>query len=353
MRWAARGRAERQSDDDASVCKRLSKGRRLSRGRPFACRRMRMTPIRGTRETDRNALNGWLVIDKPEGLSSNQAVALVRRWTGVKAGHAGTLDPLATGVLPVALGAATKTVPFAVNASKLYWFRIAWGTARATEDREGAIVGESPVRPSPETVLAVLPRFLGTVLQKPPAFSAIHVGGQRAYALARAGQPVELAERPVEIKALRLLGFPDPDHAEFEAIVGKGTYIRALARDLADALGTLGHIDAMRRLAVGRFSEAQAISLDSIAEHRHILAVSGDLLPIEAALDDIPAFALSAAEARRLCCGQHVVPCECGEQGRVQGLAEGHLVGAFCDRNLFALARVEKGGLKPVRVIQR
>lgn len=312
-----------------------------------------MTPL-GSDETRRaSSLNGWLVIDKPEGLSSNRAVALVRRWTGAKAGHAGTLDPLATGVLPVALGGATKTVAFAVSTYKTYRFRIAWGIARATDDREGTIVGESSVRPSPEDVEALLPRFVGTIAQRPPAFSAIHVGGRRAYALARAGQPAELAERPVEIRTLRLLGFPDHDHADFEAIVGKGTYIRSLARDLARALGTLGHVDAMRRLAVGRFREDQAISLDSVAERRHILAVSGDLLPVEAALDDIPAFALSAAEARRLCCGQHVVPCEGGALGRVQGLAEGHLVGAFCGRILFALARVEKGGLKPVRVIQR
>jgi tRNA pseudouridine55 synthase len=312
-----------------------------------------MTPLRSKREARANPLNGWLVIDKPEGLSSTRAVALVRRWTGAKAGHAGTLDPLATGVLPVALGAATKTVPFAVSAYKTYRFRVTWGVARATDDREGAIVGESSARPSAKGVAAVLPRFVGTIAQRPPAFSAIHVGGQRAYALARAGHPAELAERPVEIGALRLLAFPDRDHADFEAIVGKGAYIRALARDLARSLGTLGHVDALRRVAVGRFTEDQAISLDSVAERRHSLEMSGDLLPIETAIDDIPALALSAAEAHRLCCGQRVVPCESRERGRIDGFAEGQLVGAFCDRNLLALARVEKGRLRPVRVIQR
>ena len=312
-----------------------------------------MTPVRSNREERASPLNGWLVIDKPEGLSSNRAVVLLRAWTGVKAGHAGTLDPLATGVLPVALGAATKIVAFAVGSYKTYRFRVAWGVARATDDREGAIVGESAVRPSPEKVAGILPLFVGTIAQKPPAFSAIHVGGRRAYALARAGCLVEIAARPIEVRALRLLDCPDPDHADFEAIVGKGAYIRALARDIACSLGTLGHIERMRRLAVGPFVESQAISLDSVAERRHILHASGDLLPIETALDEVPALALSAGEARRLCCGQHVIPRETGEEGQVARLAEGHLVGAYCDRILCALARVERGGLKPVRVIQR
>ncbi len=297
------------------------------------------------------ALQGWLVIDKPEGLGSNRAVALVRRLTGMKAGHAGTLDPLATGVLPVALGAATKTVAFAADSSKTYRFRVCWGASRSTDDREGAILSSSPMRPSAEAIAALLPRFTGTLAQKPPQYCALHVGGRRAYALARAGLPVDLPARPVEVKALRLLAVPDEDHAEFEAVVGKGTYIRALARDLALSLGTLGHVEAMRRLAVGRFTLKEAISLDSLALRRHSLDFCGALLPVEAALDGIPALLLSAAEARGLVCGQRVIPREKEGEGSVEGLAEGRLVGAFCDRLLVALARVEKGGLRPVRVI--
>jgi tRNA pseudouridine55 synthase len=309
--------------------------------------------LEGLEDARRAALNGWLVIDKPEGLSSNRAVALVHRLTGVKAGHAGTLDPLATGVLPVALGEATKTIAFAMSARKTYRFRVAWGLARATDDREGAVIGESSARPSAAAIAAVLPRFLGAIEQRPPPYCALHIEGRRAYALARAGRPALLPARPVEIKALRLVALPDRDHADFEAVVGKGVYIRALARDLGLALGTLGHVAAMRRLSVGRFAEAQAISLDSLAERRHILCSNGDLLPIETALDDIPALALGAAEAERLRCGQRVIPRDPEEEGRIGGLAEGRLVGAFCDRTLIALARVEKGGLRPVRVIRR
>ncbi len=209
------------------------------------------------------ALHGWLVIDKPLGLTSHSVVGQVRRRTGAKAGHAGTLDPLATGVLPVALGEATKTVAYAMNGRKGYRFRIRWGIARSTDDGEGEIVGESSSRPGMAEIEAMLPRFTGVVAQLPPVYSAIKVGGRRAYALARAAAPPTLAPRPVDIAELRLIAMPDRDHAEFEAVVGKGTYIRALARDLAAALGTCGHIVVLRRLAVGPFTEAQAISLDS------------------------------------------------------------------------------------------
>ena len=298
-------------------------------------------------------LHGWLVIDKPEGVTSARVVAQIKRATDAKTGHAGTLDPLATGVLPLALGEATKTVRFAAAGWKRYRFRIRWGVARDTDDREGAITAESAIRPDRAAVEAMLPRFTGALLQQPPAYSAIKVAGRRAYKLARAGRPPDLPPRPVTIAELRLAGVPDPDHADFEAIVGEGTYIRSLARDLAETLGTLGHIVELRRLAVGRFTETQAISLDSALALGHSLAASGHLLPIETVLDDIPALALTATEAARLRQGQRVTPQTEGERERLAGIDEGAIVGARLDRLLVALARIEGGHLWPIRIINR
>jgi tRNA pseudouridine55 synthase len=298
-------------------------------------------------------LHGWLVIDKPLGLSSNHVVKVIRRLTGTKVGHAGTLDPWATGVLPVALGEATKTTGYAMTGRKCYRFRVRWGVARTTDDREGAIVAESASRPSWTAIEAILPRFTGTILQSPPSFSAIKLGGRRAYALARAATPPALKARPVQIAALRLIAVPDRDHADYEAVVGKGTYIRALARDLGAALGTYAHVAELRRLSVGRFTEGQAISLDSVVERRHSLDASGYLLPIETALDDIPALALTAAEVARLRCGQRVRPHDTGVQAHVDRLEEGTVVSAWCDRAVVALARIENGRLQPARVINR
>ncbi len=303
-----------------------------------------MTPGEG-------GLHGWLAIDKPLGLSSARVVERVRRIAGVKVGHAGALDPLATGVLPIALGEATKTVAYAMNGRKCYRFRIRWGVARSTDDREGAIVGESAARPSREEIEEILPRFLGTIAQAPPAYSAIKVAGRRAYALARADIPVALPARPVEIAALRLVGAPDRDHADCEALVGKGTYIRALARDLGAALGTLAHVAELRRLSVGPFTEAQAISLDWVDEHRHDLASCGYLLPIETVLDDIPAMSLTAAEAARMRMGQRIGWDGPRERDQFEPMDEGRVVSAWHERNLVALAKIENGGLQPVRVI--
>lgn len=300
-----------------------------------------------------SGVHGWLVIDKPYGMTSARAVALVRRSTGAKVGHAGTLDPLATGILPLALGEATKTVRFVAAGAKRYGFRIRWGARSDTDDREGAIIAETDARPDAPEIAAALPRFTGTVLQRPPAYSAIKVAGRRAYALARAGRPPELAARPVEIAELRLVSAADRDHADFEAVVGEGTYIRALARDLAEALGTLGHIAELRRRSVGRFAEAQAISLDSAVALGHSLGVSEHLLPIETALDDIPALALTAEEAARLRHGQWVMPEDARERAHLGDLAEGTIVGAHHDRLLVAVARIEDGALRPMRIINR
>jgi tRNA pseudouridine55 synthase len=300
-----------------------------------------------------DGLHGWLVVDKPAGMTSARVVAQIKRATGAKTGHAGTLDPLATGILPLALGEATKTVRFATAGQKRYRFAIRWGIARDTDDREGAVTAESTVRPDTAAIAAILPRFTGPLLQRPPTYSAIKIAGRRAYALARAGQKPVMAERSIEITELRLAGVPDPDHAEFEAVVGEGTYIRSLARDLAEALGTRGHIVELRRLAVGRFTETQAISLDSALSLGHSLAASGHLLPIETVLDDIPALALTAAEAARLRQGQRVTPQDEGERERLARIDDGAIVGARLDRLLVAVARIEDGRLRPVRIINR
>jgi tRNA pseudouridine55 synthase len=293
------------------------------------------------------------VIDKPAGLTSSRVVEKLRRVLGVKTGHAGTLDPLATGVLPVALGEATKTVRFASAGRKRYSFMVRWGAASDTDDRDGAMTAESPVRPTAEYITAALPGFTGTILQRPPAYSAIKIAGRRAYALARAGRPPELPARPVRIHEFRLIGILDPDHAEFEAAVGEGTYIRSLARDLAAALGTLAHIAELRRLAVGPFTEEQAISLDLALALGHSLAASGHLLSIETVLDDIPALALTAAEAVRLRHGQRVTPGDPCQRARLDGLTDGTIIGARHDQLLIAVAQIENGGLRPVRILNR
>jgi tRNA pseudouridine55 synthase len=297
--------------------------------------------------------HGWLVIDKPLGFSSSRVVEAIRRATAAKAGHAGTLDPWATGVLPIALGEATKTVAYALNGRKSYRFRIRWGVARTTDDREGAVVSECGSRPDREAIEAALPRFIGTVLQSPPPYSAIKINGERAYALSRAARPPVLPARMVQITAFRLLGTPDCDHADFEAHVGKGTYIRALARDLAASLGTLAYVAELRRLSVGRFTETQAISLAAVVERRHSLFQSGFLLPIETALDELPALDLTSAEAARLCCGQRVILQNPDRRADVDRLGEGAVVAAYHLRTLVALAKIENSGLRPSRVIHR
>src|SRR5262249_31529405 len=247
----------------------------------------------------------------------------------------------------------TKTVRFAAASQKRYRFTVRWGIARDTDDRDGAVIAESPVRPEPAEIEAVLPRFTGTLLQRPPAYSALKIAGRRAYALARAGRLPEMTERRVEIAELRLIGLPDHDRAEFEAVVGEGTYIRSLARDLAAALGTLGHVAELRRLAVGRFTEKQAISLETALSLGHSLAASGHLLPIETVLDDIPALALTAREAVPLRHGPAVSPQDESERERLSRIDEGAIVGARFDRLLIALARIEDGRLRPVRIINR
>lgn len=245
-------------------------------------------------KTPKRLISGWIVLDKPLGLSSTQAVGKVRwLYNADKAGHAGTLDPLATGLLPIALGEATKTVPFVQGGGKRYSFELEWGSATSTDDAEGDVIATSDVRPSEAEVLAVLPRFTGTMLQRPPAFSAIKVGGERAYDLARAGETVELAPRPVTIEVLTLVSH-GPERSRFEMACEKGTYVRALARDLAEALGTRGHVTLLRRTAVAGFTEADAIGLEAIeaAADRDAL-----LRPPAIALAHLPELRVSPEDA--------------------------------------------------------
>ncbi len=297
-------------------------------------------------------IHGWLVIDKPAGRSSAQVVAAVRRITGAaKAGHGGTLDPLATGVLPIALGEATKTVSYVMDGAKAYRFTLRFGEARSTDDSEGAVVETSPARPTDDEIRAVLPRFTGLIEQVPPAFSALKVEGVRAYKLARAEEAVELAPRQVRIDALDFVARPDADTAEFLVRSGKGAYMRSLARDIARALGTVGHVAALRRTAVGPFREEQAISLETLEGVGHSLAASGQLLTVETALDDIPALALTETEARRLRCGQAVGLFSRMDLERVAHLESGAVVCAMADGKPVALARFEAGDLRPVRVL--
>jgi len=297
-------------------------------------------------------VDGWLILDKPVDLTSTQAVNIVKRiFDAQKAGHAGTLDPLASGILPIALGEATKTVPYAMDASKIYRFTLKFGEARATDDAEGEVVQTSDRRPSDDEIRAILPKFTGLITQVPPAFSAIKVQGERAYDLARAGEVVELEPRQVLIHSIRLLARPNPDDAEFEVVSGKGAYMRALGRDLAIGLGTCGHIAGLRRTAVGPFTEERAISLESLQALGHSPAAFEHLLPVETALDDIPALALTATEAIRLRSGQPVGLLHRQDRDRIYELAPGGMVRAMAEGRLVALTRFEAGELVPVRVL--
>lgn len=297
-------------------------------------------------------IHGWLVIDKPPGVSSAQVVGAVRRATGAaKAGHAGTLDPLATGVLPIALGEATKTIPYMMDGMKTYRFTVRWGEATSTGDAEGEIIAAGPSRPTPDQIRTAVAEMTGQIEQVPPAYSAIHVAGKRAYALARAGRPVDLAPRRVVIHRFVLVERSDDDHAVFDVACGKGTYIRSLARDLAAALGTCGHVSSLRRTAVGPFHETQAISLETLRSLGHSPAAFGHLLPVETVLDDIPALDLTDTEANRLRRGQPVGLTDRLDLGRIGHLESGCIVWAKAGGKPVALARFEAGGLRPVRVL--
>ncbi|MHA1536590.1 MAG: tRNA pseudouridine(55) synthase TruB [Alphaproteobacteria bacterium] len=297
-------------------------------------------------------INGWVIVDKPAGVTSARAVARVRGTLDArKAGHAGTLDPLATGVLPVALGEATKTITYLVDAAKSYRFVLRWGLATATDDAEGEIVARSDIRPDETAIRAGLPAFVGRISQTPPAFSAVKIDGQRAYAIARAKGEVRLEPRYVRVDRFELEAVIDEDHAAFLVTCGKGTYMRALARDLARALGSVGHVAELRRTGVGPFKEEMAISLEEFSSLGHSAAALGHLLAVETVLDDIPALAVTESEAGRLRSGQPVPVIRAGNQECIRDLADGAVLCALSDGKLVAYTRLEGRQVHPVRVL--
>ena len=295
-------------------------------------------------------VDGWVVLDKPAGLTSTQCVGRVRRvFNAGKVGHAGTLDPLATGVLIIALGEATKLVPYVMDRPKRYAFTVRWGEERDTDDCEGRVTATSTVRPDRSAIEAALPRFLGVIAQRPPSFSALKLGGERAYDLARAGAEVELAVRPVEVSRFVLVDQPDLDHARFEVECGKGTYVRSLARDLALALGSVGHVSALRRLAIGRVTVESAITLAKLEELAHNPAASDWPRPVATALDDIPALALTADQAARMARGM-VVPLAEVRRSEAKPLPAAGVAAAFDADRLVAIAAIDGPVIRPLRV---
>ena len=299
---------------------------------------------------DKRDVHGWVVLDKPVGMTSTHAVSVIKRlFSARRCGHAGTLDPLASGALPIAMGEATKTVPFVMDGRKLYRFTVRWGEERDTDDAEGRVVEQSDSRPTADAVRALLPSFLGVIQQVPPRYSAIKIEGERAYDLARDGETVELAARPVEITRLELMESPDADHAVLEAECGKGTYVRSLARDMGRALGCFGHVSALRRVAVGPFEADSMISLVDLEAVCHRAAagegsLADALLPVETALDDIPALAIGRADAARLQRGQAVLL-----RGRDAPIFSGPVY-ITVEGHLLALAEVDHGEIVPRRV---
>ena len=293
-------------------------------------------------------IHGWLSIDKPHGMTSTQVVSAVKRITDAqKVGHGGTLDPLATGVLPVALGEATKTVQYVMDAPKAYRFTIRLGARTDTDDAEGTVVATSAERPATEALAEALQRFVGEIEQRPPTYAAVKVAGERAYDLARRGETVELAPRMVRIDRLMLVSRPDPDHVVLEMECGKGAYVRALARDLGEALGCLGHVVQLRRTRVGGFSAAESISLEALEQ-----AVANDslpqvLVPVATALVGIPALAVTEPQADRLRAGQPIVVTP---QLLPERAGDGAVLRAMRSGRVVALARLDGPELAPLRV---
>ena len=299
-------------------------------------------------------LDGWLIIDKPGQMTSTDVVNRVKRgFDAQKAGHGGTLDPLATGVLPIAFGSATKTVPYVMDGTKLYRFTLRLGEARDTDDADGAVVDESAARPTDDTLRAALPAFTGDIMQIPPVYSAIKVAGERAYDMAREGRAPVLEARPARVDRFDLVERPDADHAVFEVQSGKGVYMRSLARDLAVACGAVGHIAALRRLRVGPFLERDAILLDKAMPAEDTARSSPDLLlPVLTALADIPALALTDEEADATDPGPgHQPDCPDRDAFLTTPIPDKGLARAMAGGRVIGLCRLEDGWLRPERIL--
>ena len=305
-----------------------------------------------------DAVHGWVVLDKPAGITSTQAVAQIRRiFNAQKAGHAGTLDPLATGILAIALGEATKTVPYVQDAAKIYRFAATWGEARNTDDAEGKVTGTSDVRPDQAAIEAMLPRFTGALTQTPPAYSAIKVGGERAYDLARQGEDVALEPRQVQVYEARLVE-AESGRAVFEILCGKGTYVRSWVRDIALALGTLGYVSQLRRTRIGGFLEKDAVGLETLTPFMHSPAAFAYLKPLSTALDGIPALAVTGSDTVRLRSGNSILIRANLFARMKDGFAND---GGLQGQTVFlkdetdapvALAEIADGELRPFRVFQ-
>ncbi len=301
----------------------------------------------GRRRKSGRPVNGWIVLDKPVGMTSTSAVAFVKRALDAqKAGHAGTLDPLASGCLPIALGEATKTVAFAMDGRKVYRFTVRWGVETETDDTEGAATSTSDTRPDASAIGAILDDFTGTIEQVPPVYSAIKIAGERAYDLARDGEDVVLEARQIVVHRLQLLECPDADTAIFEAECGKGTYIRALARDMGRRLGTYGHVTGLRRMVVGPFSEPDMVTPQALETRVQDNPEQADdyLQPVEAALCRIPAFQFGERDTARIRSGQSVLL-----RGRDAPVSQGSAY-AVCDGVPVAIGEIEKGLFNPKRV---
>ncbi len=286
-------------------------------------------------------VNGWLILDKPVGMTSTQAVSRLKYlFNAKKAGHAGTLDPLASGILPVAFGEATKTVPFVQDGEKAYRFTVTWGAETDTDDSDGKVVRTSEMRPAPDSVEALLPNFIGTIMQTPPAYSAIKINGERAYDMARDGEVVEIAPRPVTIHALDLVS-SDETSSVIEARCGKGTYVRAIARDLGRLLGCFGHVTALRRTRVGPFTEEDSVPLEELLQAPE--TVGEELLSVEAGLTELPCVVVDRNGAARLRRGQSLLLR--GRDAPLDGVAY-----AACGGVPVAFGPVQGGELVPHRV---
>ncbi len=306
-------------------------------------------PFQRQQKKQRNRINGWLVLDKPVGMTSTHAVAVAKRlFNAEKAGHAGTLDPLASGLLPIAFGEATKTVPFVMDGEKAYRFTVRWGIETDSDDADGKPIATSDKRPTAQDIEAILPRFMGVISQVPPIYSALKIAGERAYDLAREGEEVVLQPREVLIHALDLVDHQG-EHSVFEAECGKGTYVRALARDFGRLLNCYGHISALRRTRVGPFEEEDAVSVDDLQGAGDdavdaSVAANAYLRPVEAGLEELPSIAVSGHEANRLLRGQSIIL-----RGRDAPLAEGSLY-ATQNGRLIAFGAIESGEFVPKRV---
>lgn len=287
-------------------------------------------------------IDGWLVIDKPLGITSSKVVGNVKYLTKAqKVGHGGTLDPLASGILPIGLGEATKTMPFIVDASKEYEFTVEWGSATDSDDKEGAVIHSGGHVPTEKDVQAALSAFVGTIQQIPPAYSAIKVDGQRAYKLARDGETVELKPRSVEIQSLKVVSHDVlAQSTSFHVECGKGTYVRSLGRDIALKLGTWAHITVLRRTRVGPFGLDRAISLEKLEQLGHSAPAAEYVLPVVTALDDILALAITEAEASDIRFGRNILSSK-AKQGTLVLMAGDMPV---------AIAEAEDGVIHPLRV---